>query len=205
MVEPVSSYLLSFTTGGLFLRESQVVAEQFLACGDWDRVRRIVLERNLLQCRTQSSLERTGREVINRMKTLDPEELDMLKNGSPETRRLLLWVAVCRQYRFVREFSVEVLRERVLSLKTDLPVEEFDSFLHRKSQVDPKLEALTHTTVRKMRQVLFRILREAGLLDEQGTLQTVTPTPQLVDHLQTRDPGSLAVLPSLDTSLWRPE
>jgi len=205
MVESVSSYQLSFTTGGLFLRESQVVAARFLACGAWDLVRRDVLEGNLLQSRTRSSLERTGREVISRMKTLSRVELEWLVDGTPETQKLLLWVAVCRQYRFVREFAVEVLRERVLSLKPDLPMEEFDSFLHRKSQGNPKLESLTDTTVRKMRQVLFRILREAGLLDEGGALQMLSPEPALLHHLQTHDPGSLEVLPSLTPTPWRPE
>jgi hypothetical protein len=196
------SYLLSFTTGGLFLRESRLVAGRYLVSGDWDRVRAEVLEGNLLQCRTRSSLTRTGREVINRLKTLDREELDLLEHGGEDVRRQVLWVAVCRQYRFVREFAVEVIRERLLGLKPDLPLEEFDSFFHRKSQIDPKLESLTETTIRKMRQVLYRILREAGLLDDDGALQPLTPDPLLARHLQNVDPDSLEVLPSLHTTPW---
>ncbi|TLU53461.1 MAG: DUF1819 family protein [Chlorobium sp.] len=151
-------YSLSFTTGGLFHQESLILARLFVDANDWDRVRvrdRVQSE-NLLQSRTLTTSKRFCSEIISRVKTLEQSELDLLIYGSMQEQKYLLWIAVCRRYRFIAEFAEEVVRERYIGLKHDLHYVEFDFFFHKKSEWHPELEAIALTTRKKLRQVLFK-------------------------------------------------
>lgn len=157
-------YSLSFTTGSLFHRESVKLAVLYLDLGDWNSVRDKVIAENLLQARTLNTLKRVCSEVVSRLKTLSPGELEFLVDCSHQEQAYLLWIAVCRRYRFIADLAVEVLHERYITLKTDLTHEDFDSFFNRKSEWHLELDEITPATRSKLRQVLFKILREADLL-----------------------------------------
>ncbi len=192
---PHTPYKLSFTASPLLLQESVKLAELFLKINDWDRVRDEVLSKNLLQARTQSSLKRVCQEVIPRLGLLAPDELELLARGAPQEQVLLLWVAICRQYEFIAEFAVEVLRERYITLKGDVQYEDFDSFFNSKSEWHPELDALTASTRNKLRQVLFRIMREADLLAKNNTINTAMLSPRVYDVLARNNPGDLSFFP----------
>lgn len=113
-------YRMSFTTGGLFHRESVSVAARYLELGDWKAVRERVMADNLLQCRTVSTLTRVFREVVSRLMTCSREELEYLVRASRRDQGYLLWLAVCRRYGFIARFAVEELRERYITLKNGL-------------------------------------------------------------------------------------
>jgi len=166
----IPKYLMSFSTGGLFLAESARIAELFLRLEDWSLVKKQVHASNLLQARTQSSLNRVCREAISRLKILSNQELRFLVEANRQEQGYLLWIAVCRRYDFLGDFAIEVLRENYLTLKRDLTYEDFDSFFNRKSDLHPELDEVRPTTRKKLRQVLFKILREADLLSSDNRL-----------------------------------
>ena len=90
-------YSMSFTTGGLFHRESVNLTKLYLDLGDWNSVRNKVVEENLLQARTQNTLKRVCSEVVSRLKLLGLGELEFLNQGSHQEQAHLLWLAVCRR------------------------------------------------------------------------------------------------------------
>ena len=71
-------YRLSFTTGGLFLRESAIAAASFLQLGDWTATRAQLRVENLLQVRTSAAATRISKEVTARLQELSSEELSAL-------------------------------------------------------------------------------------------------------------------------------
>lgn len=174
---------MSFSTGGLFSRESAILAMVFSETGNWDTVRNKVLTENLLQTRTLTSAQRICREVISRLKTLNPSELDLLVCGTAQEQGYLLWIAVCRCYKFIADFAVEILRERYLGLKIDLHYEDFDSFFNKKSEWHPELDNIQPATRNKLRQVLFKILREAELLTANNTINAAMLSPRLLEAI----------------------
>ena len=117
-------YIMSFTTGNLYHRESVKLAALYLDLGDWNSVHDKVISENLLQTRTLNTQKRVYIEVVSRLKTLNPAELEFLVEASHQEQAYLLWLAVCRRYRFIADFAVEVIRERYITLKTDLTPED---------------------------------------------------------------------------------
>ncbi|WP_270677767.1 MULTISPECIES: DUF1819 family protein [unclassified Aeromonas] len=175
---------MSFTTGSLFHRESVELTALYLDLGDWSSVRDKVIAENLLQTRTLNTLKRVCREIISRLRTLSSDELEFLVEGSHQEQAYLLWLAVCRRYRFIADFAVEVLRERYITLKSDLTHEDFDSFFNRKYEWHLELDEITPATRGKLRQVLFKMLREADLLTANSMIHTAMLSPKLLSLIQ---------------------
>lgn len=194
-------YIMSFTTGGLFHRESVKLAALNLDLGDWNSVTEKVIAENLLQARTLSTLKRVCREVVSRLKTLSPGELEFLVEGSHQEQAYLLWLAVCRRYTFIADFAVEVLRERYITLKNDLTLEDFDSFFNRKSEWHPELEEISSATRSKSRQVLFKILREADLLTANNMINAAMLSPRLLDVITQGSRRDVLYLPVFESDL----
>jgi hypothetical protein len=197
----VEKYKMSFSTGGLFSRESVTLSMIFLEIGDWDAVRDKVLTENLLQTRTLTSAQRVCREVISRLKTLNPSELDLLVRGTSQEQGYLLWIAVCRCYKFIADFAVEILRERYLGLKIDLHHEDFDSFFNKKSEWHIELDNIRLVTRNKLRQVLFRILREAELLTVNNTINAAMLSPRLLEAIPRGSRQDVLFFPMFESEL----
>ena len=194
-------YSMSFTTGSLFHRESVKLAALYLDLGDWNFVRDKVIAENLLQSRTLNTLKRVCREVISRLKTLISGELEFLVEGSHQEQAYILWLAVCRRYRFIADFAFEVLRERYITLKTDLNHEDFDSFFNRKSEWRLELDEIRPATRSKLRQVLFKILREADLLTANNMINAAMLSPGLLDVITQGSHRDVLYFPVFESDL----
>jgi hypothetical protein len=196
-------YGMSFTTGSLFHRESVELAALYLDLGDWNAVRDKVIAENILQTRTLNTLKRVCREVISRLRTLSPSELGFLVEGSHQEQAYLLWLAVCRRYRLIADFAVEVLRERYITLKSDLTHEDFDAFFNRKSEWHLELDEITSATRGKLRQVLFRMLREADLLATHHIIHAAMLSPRLLELFQQGTHRDVLYFPVFESELKR--
>ncbi|MCG7871845.1 MAG: DUF1819 family protein [Candidatus Thiodiazotropha lotti] len=176
-------YNMAFTTGGLMLHESVVVAALFHDLGDWDSVRAKVLSENLLQTRKVSSSKRWAREIVFRLQQLVPQELELLPSANVPDQTNLLWIAICRRFSFIGDFMAEVVRERYLALRNDLGYPDFDAFFEAKSGQHSELLEISPSTQAKLRQVLFRMLREAHLLTKDNQIMTPTLGRELASLL----------------------
>jgi len=193
-------YSLSFTSGGLFYQESLKIAALYVECQDWAEVREQVFAMNILQTRTLSSLKRIYEEIVARLKTLQPGELDYLLGTNVREQKYMLWMAVCRRYTFIADFALEVLRERYIGLKTDLHYEDFDSFFNRKLDWHPELEALSRATRLKLRQIVFRIMREADLLTDTNIINGIILSPAFRTAISPENRQDILLFPGFESA-----
>ena len=191
-------YSMSFTTGGLFCQESVKITELYFEIHDWEQVRKDVVVKNMLQARTMSTLKRVCREICSRLTTLNDSELTLLVQGTNQERSYILWVAICRRYHFIRDFAIEVIRERYLTFRQDLHVEDYEAFFNSKSEWHGELEVITTATRNKLRQVLFRMLRETELLSVGNIITPAMLTPRFISILSQSKNQDFLVFPLLD-------
>ncbi len=196
-----NKYLMSFTTGGLFYSESLLLLD--LYCGNWDDVYDQALEQNTLQTRVVSTAKRVLGEIIGRLRMLTEEELELLQQGSTSEQKYLLWLGVCRRYVFICEFASEVIRERYLTLKHDLPNEEFEIFYNAKEQWHEELEKIAESTRYKLRTVLYKILREAEIIDTNKLILPAMLTDELISTIAQHNANDLVIFPISDIDLQR--
>lgn len=177
-------YLLSFTAAGLMINESVRIAEEYLKLGDWDSVNQAYKEKNLLQSRTTSRSQRVFQEITKRFRILSKHQIQALVDGSIEEQKQILWFIVCKRYRFVREFAIEVIHEKFLSMKTRVDEVDFDGFFIRKADWHPELNEITPSTKTKLKTVLFRMMREAGILTQTNEILPSLPSGRVVDLIK---------------------
>ena len=175
---------MSFTAGALLQSESVTIAKLYLELGSWNEVKDKAIANNVLQSRAVSTLKRISYEVISRLSTLTREELILLVNSSHKDQAYLIWMAVCRHHKFIADFATEVLRERFITFKADLQYSDFDVFFNRKCDWHSELDGLSISTKKKLRQVLFKMLREADFLDGKNNIQATILSPRLLEVIE---------------------
>lgn len=196
-------YSMSFTAGSLLQRESILLAQAYLEFKDWQLVKDHSIETNILQARTISSLKRISVELINRLTNLRNSEIELLVDSSSQNQAYLLWVALCRRHTFIAEFSVEVIREFFLSYKSQITVEDYESFFHRKAEWHEELEDMSPSSKYKVRQVLFKMMREVGLLTAHNMINPSLPSPKVLQEIQKHNPNDVLVFPMFEADLKR--
>lgn len=192
------SYKMSFTTGGLFLNESLVVARLWLASASWPETRAKAVGQGAASQPKEASRRRTLREIINRLSCLSDGELRFLCEGADRGEQAaLLWLAVCRAYRLVREYAVDVIQDRHVCRQFGLPVDSFNQYIAMKSEWNDGLSRLSPATILKLRQVLFRIMREASIINDENNIISAYLSPRLRHLITQTDPADLNVFPGI--------
>ncbi len=195
-MEGSNDYRMSFSTGGLFLNESVEFASLHREDEAWEETQARAVKEGTTQLPKDASNTRSIREIKNRVSTLTAEELDFfVREADRADQKALLWLACCRAYRFVREFAVDVLQDRYLSYQLDLPLEAFDIFFDAKAEWHDELAELSTSTRLKLRQILFRMMREADILSEQKEIQTYLLSSKLIAMIQSNTPEELNYFP----------
>ena len=172
---------MSFTAGTLLHKESVTIAELYLELGDWKLTMEQSISSNILQARTMSSAKRINAETVNRLKCLNDDELNLLLEGSHQEQVEIVWLAICRYYPFIRDFSVEVIRDKISTFAYELQHRDFDAFFYKNMQWHEELEDIAETTRNKLRQVLFKMLHEAKFLNKNNLIPLTMLSPRVVN------------------------
>jgi hypothetical protein len=188
-------YRLSFTAASLSINESVNIAEVYIKYRDWDETKKIVRENNLLQSRTTSRTVRVLAELIPRLEQLSDQQLNLLVEGSLAEQKYLLWFTICKTYSLIKEFAIEVLREKFLSRNIKITELDYDAFFNRKADWDDGLENITTLTRKKIRQVVFHMMREADLLTDDNTILRAMFSNKLIEALKPDAPMSFEIFP----------
>ncbi|AQP50318.1 DUF1819 family protein [Tessaracoccus flavescens] len=193
-VAPVR-YALSFTTGTLLAHEAALLAPLYAQHRDWEKVRRLALESNVLQVRTHSTGIRLVRETVKRLSVLTDDEVSLVTEVTASERSHLMWAAACRRYELIGEFAEEVLHERFLLLAPTLDHQDFDGFVRSKALWHEELVEIRDSTLRKLRSNVFGMLKEAGLLSVAGRIMPALLSERLSVALSSHTPSDLRFFP----------
>ena len=189
-------YSMAFTTCSLLKNESIQVAELYLVHKNWYQVSKIATDENLLQYRTKSALKRTLSEIVSRLKLLSDEAINLLVNGYKEEQLQILWLAVCLRYPFIYEFSVEVVREKYRSMQYKIEQFDFDAFFNSKMNYHESLENITETTRKKLKQVLFKMMKEVEIIDKDDNVQASLLSEKIISVVSNMNREYMMVFPN---------
>ena len=195
LVDNPTRYNLSFTTASLRPELARIVAESYLAAGNWDVAKRRILTSNALQSRTATSAVRVERELRQRLETLTHDQVTLLAKATAEDRAAMAWLAAFKHSAFVFDFVAELLREKLAAHDPILRHSDYETFFDGKSASHPELGRLTNSSKNKIRQVLLRMLAEAGLLvtgTGLGTIQRPVLSPAVLRAVISESPRWLA-------------
>jgi hypothetical protein len=196
MTQPLhGEYCLSFTAASLRPELMSKVAEIYLEQGSWEVTKKEVLAHNALQCRSSTSAGRLERELRGRLRLLTPDQLQLMQSSTRDVRICMAWLAAVKRAGFLYQYAAEVLREKIRLHDPVLRISDYKSFIEEKTGQHHELAAMTEMTLGKIRRVLFRMVKEVGLLTPGADLGTITRpiVPQLAEEaIRNDDPRWLA-------------
>lgn len=190
-------YLMSFVTGGLYIQETLVVAQVHKSGSAWAETAVKALNIGAFPVRKEASAKRTIREITHRLRSLSDYEFNLLLEAKRDEQVDLIWLGVCRAYRFIGEFTREVVSERFAGYRTDLSYGDFDAFFSRKAEWSDQLANILPTTKAKLRAVTFRFMREAGLIGANEQIVGSLLSSRISAHLRSTAPDDLGYFPGV--------
>jgi len=189
---PNHKYRLSFTAAALFVADMETLASYIVNDGlDIE-----ALNPEMLQRSRANTNKRVFSELMLRIKNLSAAELEILANGDSSNKKLVSLLAFGRTYKFFRDFIEDVLIERISLYDYKLSEGYYNTFFFNKSMEHPELEELADSTKYKIKQVCFRVLVEADILDSlaEKNIQLPFLDTALIKAVSAVDPNDLNIL-----------
>lgn len=170
-----NDYIFSYTAATLMLHETNEVMKKYLEYKDWNIVKEIVIEENIMQKQSVSSRKRVFTEIKRRIETLSNEQLEYVNESSSSDIRNFIFLTILKTYRFIFEFMTEVISKKVLMFDYKILNSDYETFFESKKYAVEQLENITEATQYKLKQVLFRILEEAMIIDNTKSKNILKP------------------------------
>ena len=197
-----SKYILSFTAASLRLNEMVKVAKA--ACDNNTTNLRSVQESGIVfsSVKTRTS-DREFREVRKRLEKLTDGQISILINGDLIAQKQIAFLAVCKHYAFIRDFTIEVIRDKVLMFDFQLQESDYNSFINGKLLLHPELEEFSESTLKKARQVMYRILEQAGIINNAAEKNILPQILQqdVINVIAKEDPAWLKIFMMSDKDI----
>ena len=104
-------------------------------------------------------------ELKLRLKHLSDEEIKFLTETRTENQKLITFLASVRSYRILREFLEQVIFDKIMVFDDELSYREYTNFIYNKTLLYPEFGSISEIMVKKIRQFIFKMLEQAGLIN----------------------------------------
>lgn len=132
---------------------------------DGEVVKRIV-DDNLFQYPTEKSLASISKACIARLYALGDRDLITAITTQPmDTAKQICLYAMMKRYRLVWDFMLTVIGEKYRLQEFSFGKKDINIFFMQIQEQDDFVSAWSDSTIKKIRQVLIKILVENGYLD----------------------------------------
>ena len=125
-----------------------------------------IVEDNLFQYPTEKSIRQMARTCVSRLSGLGDESLvEAVASQPSETAKQVCMYAMMKQYRLVWDFMITVIGEKYRMQDFSFSQMDVNVFFMQLQEQDDYVAGWSETTVKKIRQILIRVLAENEYLD----------------------------------------
>lgn len=138
-------------------------------------IREEIKKKNLFQYDTEKSINKRLAATLKRIKVLDEEMVSILAEGASDTAKTINLYSIMLTNKLLFDFIAEVIAEKIKYKNYVLEKKDLNEFFIAKGEQNEKVAKWKDYTIKKLKQVLLRIITEAGILKdkEAGTMQKV--------------------------------
>ncbi|MGL2996023.1 DUF1819 family protein [Acinetobacter baumannii] len=157
--------------GSLMVRESRLIADLLLREATTEQWHQAIQVDNILQKRTAASAQRNATAIRKRLERLEPDFWKALRDGDDELATQVAFCGALERNLLLLEFMETVMREAYISQAQYLDSYIWSDFLEERTQRDLDICEWKESSKKKMGQVVFRMLTEAGYLKSTRKLE----------------------------------
>jgi len=188
-----TKYTFSFTGASALIAETLVIAEEYNRLKDWKAVEKSLLDNNLLNKVKQATFKREFSEIKKRLSLLTQDQLQLMIQGSLDDAKAMILLSLVKSYSFLRDFIVEVIRNKYLLFDKVVSEIDYIKFVNTKSLSNNELTEITEVTAKKVKQVVFKLLEQVGLITQakNGSILKPILNSKVIDIIVDDDPTFL--------------
>lgn len=188
-----TKYNFSLTGASALIAETIIIAEEYDSLKDWKSVERSLMKSNSLNKVKQATFKREFSEIKKRLSLLTENQLQLLVQGSLDDAKAIILLSLVKAYSFLKDFIVEVIRNKYLLFDTVISEIDYIKFVNTKSLSHNELNTITEVTAKKVKQVIFKLLEQVGLITQakNGTILKPILNSKVIDVIIDDDPALL--------------
>ncbi len=126
-----------------------------------------IVEDNLFQYPTEKSIRQMAKVCVARLKGMgDADLVEAVASQSSETAKQICMYAMMKRYRLVWDFMITVIGEKYRMQNFSFSQMDVNVFFMQLQEQDDYVAGWSESTVKKIRQILIRVLAENEYLDD---------------------------------------
>ena len=139
-----------------------------------------------MQKRSPASIKRNVSTIRKRLERLNPDFWQLLHDGDDELAKQIALCGVLERNPLLVEFMETVVKDAYVARSLQLENYYWTDFLNERAQRDRNIATWKDSSKKKMGQVAFRILTEAGYIKSAQSLelQHVMLRPEIIQLLE---------------------
>jgi len=158
-----------------FFRETIEVGALKLQGFSKNELKDMLLEDNVLKITPARRNREISSAVLNRIESLDKNELEVLKNGSLSEKKYMTMVSIMKTERLIRELINEVYVDKLEIGQMIIDDGDLNVFFRRKAEDHEDVAKWKDVTIKKMKQVIKKILKELEVVKANGKVMEMLP------------------------------
>ena len=182
------------TGASALITETLVVAEEYHRFSDWALVKESLISNNLLNKIKQSTFNREFAEIKKRINNLSQQQIELMVSGDMDEAKSMILLSILKSYDFFNDFMVEVLSHKFQIFDRFLEDSDYNRFINYKNINHPELLTITPETASKVKQVIFKILEQLGIITsaKNGTIIKPILSSKSIEVIVNDDANLLA-------------
>ena len=172
----MEDYSAKLTAEPFLYNETKVLAQYLLDGISSEELKRKNIDENLIKYKSLKSIVRVNSPIFRRLNVMDSEMLDEFVHADIETSKYILLYTIMKTDRLVRDFIIEVYKDKLLMRKDYIEKFDIDNWYGEKCILSKTLRERTESTSAKLKQVIMKILQDSGLvIKEKNRFKILRP------------------------------
>ena len=172
----MEDYSAKLTAEPFLYNETKIIAQYLLDGISPEELKRKNVEENLIKYKSSKSVVRVNSPIFRTLNVMDSAMLDEFVHTDIETSKYILLYTIMKTDRLVRDFVVEVYKDKLLMRKDYIEKFDIDNWYEEKCILSNTLRERTESTAAKLKQVIMKILQDSGLvIKEKNRFKIVRP------------------------------
>lgn len=160
----MEDYSTKLTAEPFLYNETKIIGEYLLSGENVQELKRKNIEENLIKHKKQGSVKRTNAPIFRRLEAMNNDILENFVYSDVETSKYLLVYAVMKTDKLVRDFIIEVYKDKIIMRNEYIEKYDIDRWYEMKKESSFSLKNKSDITNSKAKQVIMKILQDSGMV-----------------------------------------
>ena len=172
----MEDYSAKLTGEPFMYNETKIIGRYLLDGENEQELRKRNLEENLIMHKKIKSVQRVNSPIFRRLNVMNRDMLEEFELADIDTSKYILLYAIMKTDKLVRDFVVEVYKDKLYMRKDYIEKFEIDNWYEEKCIFSETLKNRTESTSAKLKQVIMKIMQDSGLVvKEKDRFKIVRP------------------------------